>query len=199
MSCFIYVCGGRTHIQVHRAGVKHTEPPPGPGSGARQELCSGLFCKGRWVSAFSIPAGGGRAATSHHRPSDNTSRGSCPSTSAETSTLLASALRTNQVKKSQFYKICRTTTTTKKNENKQKNKSQKWLPLYSQYSILLLGHLTKAKVPKDGRGKGLSKVELQLSRWAYQRQRLLLARAPSSPRQAPCAFILCAVPKLESV
>lgn len=87
----------------------------------------------------------------------------------------------------------------KKNENKQKNKSQKWLPLYSQYSILLLGHLTKAKVPKDGRGKGLSKVEPQLSRWAYQRQRLLLARAPSSPRQAPCAFILCAVPKLESV
>lgn len=62
MSCFVYVCGGRTHIQVHRAGVKHTEPPPGPGSGARQELCSGLFRKGRWVSAFSIPAGGGRAA-----------------------------------------------------------------------------------------------------------------------------------------
>lgn len=104
MSCFIYVCGGRTHIQVHRAGVKHTEPPPGPGSGARQELCSGLFRKGRWVSAFSIPAGGGRAATSHHRPSDNTSRVSCPSTSTETSTLLASALRTNQVKNLNFTK-----------------------------------------------------------------------------------------------
>lgn len=149
MFCSTYVCGW-THTYTQGWSEAHRIPTA---YRRGRSTAPGSFAKGGILQ----PRLGGSSI-----PSSSLRQHTCPMSAAsgtgtETSTLV---LCTNQVKNLNFTKYALKKKKKNKKIKQQKiQNSQTWLPLYSQYSILLLGHLTK--VPREGRGRSRSKVEPQ--------------------------------------